>query len=350
MLTSFLVLFALRNLAVVTSYSFVSKATHHTTNNHKLTLQRHYGGVSLLLMDTSLSEAASQVEIGPPSSSSSSSVVAFASKGLSRSEGLSFIDDTLMPKREYLERIGLGRDAQGIGGAGSLEGPLSPSDPRLCKTYAEFPLSSMDQLTDLALQYLNMNLSPKDINDDNDQQMDNDKFTFIDIGSGCGRLVFYSALTRPSSWDIHGIEIAPLLHEQATLFLQKGVEDGVFFFDDKDENKDSNNIDKSRRATTKSLNLHVGAAEDHSNVLNRANLIFIYSTTFPAPDFSPELGAMVLDSTWSGLLHRYCENGCVVITTDRILDPVYGWELLDRLEVENPDVFGSIGYIQILRK
>eukprot|EP00549_Striatella_unipunctata_P017543 CAMPEP_0118708104 /NCGR_PEP_ID=MMETSP0800-20121206/21662_1 /TAXON_ID=210618 ORGANISM="Striatella unipunctata, Strain CCMP2910" /NCGR_SAMPLE_ID=MMETSP0800 /ASSEMBLY_ACC=CAM_ASM_000638 /LENGTH=53 /DNA_ID=CAMNT_0006611181 /DNA_START=14 /DNA_END=175 /DNA_ORIENTATION=+ len=36
--------------------------------------------------------------------------------------------------------------------------------------------------------------------------------------------------------------------------------------------------------------------------------------------------------------------------TDRILDPSYGWELKDRLDVPNPEVMGSTGYIQVLNK
>jgi len=262
------------------------------------------------------------------SSSASISAVAFPSKVLSREQAQDFIEQ-LMPTALYKKRVCWGRDAHGIDG-GSRDGPLKASDPRLTKSYAEFPLQSMDQLTDLALPYVKT-AEEKD-----------DTITFVDVGSGCGRLVFYSSLTRPT-WDVHGIEIADLLHEEATSFLNKGVESGVFSF---------SNEEAEEKGTTKvnSLSLHLGAAEEYSNLLRKADLILMYCTTFPATSFSPELGAMILDPMWSDLLKQHCENGCVVITTDRALDPAYGWELVERLDVENDDLFGSVGYIQILRK
>ena len=58
---------------------------------------------------------------------------------------------------------------------------------------------------------------------------------------------------------------------------------------------------------------------------------------------------MNLDRQWSELLANSCRKGCVVITTDRALDPQHGWELLDRLDVDNREVMGSTGYIQVLR-
>jgi hypothetical protein len=38
-----------------------------------------------------------------------------------------------------------------------------------------------------------------------------------------------------------------------------------------------------------------------------------------------------------------------MITTDRVLDPRHGWLFLDRLDVDNREVMGSTGYIQVLR-
>jgi hypothetical protein len=60
------------------------------------------------------------------------------------------VDENLMPRKEYSDRIGWGRDAQGIDGTTALKA----DDPRLSMTYAEFPLRSMDQLVDLGLLYL----------------------------------------------------------------------------------------------------------------------------------------------------------------------------------------------------
>ena len=72
---------------------------------------------------------------------------------------------------------------------------MMSDDPRLARTYAEFPLESLDLLLDRACTYL----SQDTVNID-------DPLTMVDIGSGLGRIVFYSALTRDSkkaNWEIH---------------------------------------------------------------------------------------------------------------------------------------------------
>eukprot|EP00980_Cylindrotheca_fusiformis_P015070 scaffold4157_cov136-Cylindrotheca_fusiformis.AAC.20 len=231
-----------------------------------------------------------------------------------------------MPKKLYSERVGLGRDAQGISG-GTV---LSPSDPRLSMTYAEFPLSSLDQLMDLGMEYMT-----------SAEAEESDPITCVDIGSGCGRVALYLALTRGSSdagrpWSVHGIEISDLLHEEATKYLQDAVNQNLFAF--------------SRSQQQNSVSLHLGAADKFRELLRQSECIFAYSTAFSAKSFSPQLGALILDPEWSDLLGRSCRNGCVAITTDRALDPAYGWELVDRLEVENPDVLGTAGYVHVLKQ
>lgn len=248
----------------------------------------------------------------------------FVPNNFSREKARDIIDTQLMPRKEYSERIGWGRDAQGLGGESKA---LNPSDPRLSMTYAEFPLESFDRLIDLGLQYLPQ--SPENY----------ERLSLVDIGSGCGRLVFYSAMTRKlqdQQWDVQGIEIATLLHERAYEYVHEGVRNALFSFHS-----------SVRPCNTLSLNL--GTVEDHSSILQTAHLVFAYSTAFPAKHFSPDLGALILDPEWSCLLSQSCSVGCVAITTDRALDPAYNWELVDRLDVENPEVFGTTGYIHILR-
>lgn len=239
---------------------------------------------------------------------------AFSVTPRSRDEGKTIMDDTLMPKKQYSNRIGLGRDAQGIGGGSALD----PNDPRLSMTYAEFPLDSLDELVDVGMKHLQK-----------------DQVNFVDIGSGCGRIALYLAMTR-QNWDVHGIEISKLLHEQATEYLEKAMEQNFF--------SDSTSVESG------SLALHLGPAAEFYHLLGQADCIFAYSTAFSAKSFSPELGALLLDPEWSNLLSESCKTGCVAITTDRALDPAYGWELVDRLDVENQEVFGSTGYIHILRR
>jgi hypothetical protein len=256
---------------------------------------------------------------------STSAISAFSTTTLSREQGQAILDEDLMPHKHYSERIGLGRDAHGIHG-GTL---LDPSDPRLSMTYAEFPLSSLDQLMDLGLKYLTPTVIEQ-----------KGSIMCVDIGSGCGRIALYLALTRGDSdgkiWNVHGIEISDLLHQEAMKYLQSAANKKLFTF---------STLEKGN-----SISFHLGAAEKFAGRLGQADCVFAYSTAFSAKSFSPELGALILDPEWSSLLSQSCKNGCVAITTDRALDPAYGWELVNRLDVENPEVFGTTGYVQVLRR
>ena len=59
---------------------------------------------------------------------------------------------------------------------------------------------------------------------------------------------------------------------------------------------------------------------------------------------------MILSPKWSKTLASTCHNRCVGVTTDRALNPDDGWILVDRMDVENPSVWGSTGYISVLEK
>ena len=235
----------------------------------------------------------------------------------SREEALHILDTVLLPKEEYGTRIGYGRDAQGIG-----REAVGGDDPRLALTYGEFPTHSMDQLLDCALQHMSS------------QTGRHNRISMIDLGSGCGRLVLYAALTR-ESWSVSGIEISDILHNQAQEATNRGVQAGLF---QTTPNRDA-----------PFCQLLLGPAEICQDVLSAADIIFAYSTVWQTNGFSEELGAMIMDRSWSGLLAGSCRKGCVVVTTDRALDPREGWQLLDRMDVDNREVFGSTGFIQVLR-
>lgn len=255
------------------------------------------------------------------------------SRRFSRAEAQWIVDQQLMPQQEYSERIGWGRDAQGLN---NNPGPLNPNDPRLSMTYAEFPLSSMDALVDLGFTFLPHH---KKLKGDSNTISKRNPVSMVDIGSGCGRLVFYSAMTRGSedqAWDIQGVEVAKLLHEKGLGFVQDGLSRKVFSVD-------------PTAANSNSLTLHHGAASEYVDLFKQADLVFAYSTAFSATSFSPELGALIMDPEWSEFLGEACSPGCVAITTDRALDPACGWELVDRREVENPDVFGTTGFVHVRR-
>ena len=245
---------------------------------------------------------------------------ASVSRVLTRQEGQDVMEGTILPSTQYGDRIEWGRDAQGL----ERSMAVTANDPRMFLTYGEFPLDSLDELLDLALPHVTTASGG---------------ICMLDVGSGCGRLALYAALTRGSSeqpWAVHGIEISPVLHDKAVQALSIGYQGGYFLGQDSSAHS--------------SILLHAGAAEEWKDVLAKANLVFAYSTAWPTSGFSEQWGAMIIGQQWSGLLSESCPTGCVVVTTDRALDPKYGWELVDRRDVDNREVMGSTGYVHILRR
>ena len=242
---------------------------------------------------------------------------------LSREEGLAVVNNCLLTLDEYWARVTAAKDAQGF----ALSTVILGDDPRLCFSYGEFPTQSTDALIDLALTHV----PPIE-----------GTVEMLDLGSGCGRLVCYFALTRGTleqPWSVQGVEISSTLTDIASRAVMTGMSQNLFIKNDDGTDMHGHNT----------LALHLGAAEDLADVISHADLIFAYCTTFKTDGFSEELGAMILDQQWSQLLANSCRKGCVVITTDRVLDPRHGWQLLDRLDVDNREVMGSTGYIQVLR-
>mmetsp|Transcript_14216 Transcript_14216/g.30857 ORF Transcript_14216/g.30857 Transcript_14216/m.30857 type:complete len:314 (+) Transcript_14216:172-1113(+) len=243
-------------------------------------------------------------------------------KKLSQQEAEDIIETCLFPSGEHTRRMNAGRDAQGLReGTSSV---VEAGDPRMQYTYGEFPLRSFDTLIDMSLDELQSRRGTIP-----------DSLRLVDLGSGCGRLVLYAALSR--GWNVNGIEIGRELHTVATNILSKGTADGYFT--------------SAQLPNEGVISLHLGAADTLTDVLGSADIIFAYSTVFPAAkDFNVEISALVLSPAWSEMLAKACRDECVVVTTDRALDPQFGWELVARREIENPEVFGSTGYVHILNK
>lgn len=244
---------------------------------------------------------------------------------LDREQGQTLMDTQILPANDYGSRIEVGRDAQGLKAASGVA--VSPNDPRMFLTYGEFPLPSLDELLDLALPYVSTATQG---------------IRMVDVGSGCGRLALYAALTRGTpqqTWTVHGIEISPVLHHEAVQALSKAMNGG--FVQDYQPNNS---------CPSSAILLHAGPAEDWKEVLQECNLVFAYSTAWPTSGFSQKWGAMIIGQEWSGLLASSCPNGCVAITTDRALDPQHGWDLVERFDVNNREVMGSTGYVHVLRR
>lgn len=248
----------------------------------------------------------------------------------SREQAACYLDQELMPIQDYGRRQTLGRDAQ------NLPDLVVGSDPALSFTYGEFPLESLDLLLDTAFS----SMHPVPAHDKNLN------VRVVDLGSGCGRLCFYMALTR-QNWDITGIEISKILHKEAKATMHVAQDKGWFVpirYDD-DEPVQSKQYQHNAATTASHLSFLQGAADEYQDAIRQADIIFCYSTAWESTGFSAETGAMILSEEWNELLSSACRDHCIVITTDRALDP-NRWQLLEKVDVTNSEVGGSTGYIQ----
>lgn len=303
------------------------------TSNQQLCKRRFVGVRHQCTQNTSTGTSS----VSPTSLKASSAETIWSARSiLGRKDAQSLLDGPkFLPSVDYGNRIVFGRQAAEKEHGGSEElGVMLSDDPRLARTYAEFPLESLDLLLDQAVRYL-----PEDVTSSGTS------LNMVDIGSGLGRIVLYSALTRgtndgnEANWEVRGIEISPSLHNKALELVQTGIDMDIF---EENENQEIN-----------SFLFHCGSATDGAGrkLLEDAHLVFSYSTAFKAKSFDPEVGAMILDTEeWSLPLSEVCPDGCVVVTTDRALNPNLGWKLIERIDVPNPEVLGTTGFIHVLEK
>lgn len=241
----------------------------------------------------------------------------------SRNDAALFIDNLLLPVTEKGHRIGLGSKADQLRDVKVLDS----KDPVLFESYGEFPIDSLDILLDRSESLL---LPGKK------------RTTVVDVGSGCGRLALYMALSR-HSWDVHGIEISPIYHNEAIQAATRAVQQGSLehIYPTTDRSIEESVLDNS------TLSLHCGPAQTLTDLLNCADLIFCYSTAFESAGFSEQVMTMLLGHDWTKVFSN-TKSESLCITTDKALDPCCGWVIVDRVDVPNPEVFGSTGYIQRL--
>jgi hypothetical protein len=296
---------------------------------------------------------------------------------IDRSKAQQITSEILCPPREERDRNNAGMQAFDTASDQYRGNVIENNDPRTQYTYGEFPFDSFDLLVDKALELMKQRRTGEGLGTNHH----GNKQVMVDLGSGCGRLVFYAALTRNSegsreekqlsdeesaTWDFHGVEIGSKLHSLAVNSLERGLDNGWFtnayceddsrskivfhngnallvedpYFPSATEDVESNN---NNAATNKSI----------QSLLSHTTLLFAYSTVWEtdiAQPFNPDLQAMILSPKWSQTLASLCPNGCIAVTTDRALNPQDGWRLLDSMEVENPSVWGSVGYISVLEK
>ena len=243
---------------------------------------------------------------------------------LSRKYARTVLEEHVLPATEYGRRIRLGRKNQTRNGKFLMHA----QDPRLFQTYGEFPLDSLDRLLDRALELCTKEESLL-------SKTHATPLTVVDLGSGCGRLALYMALTRPH-WDVHGMELSLDLHREALDAQERAIQGGWL----------QKQGDGFNNTTTSSLCLHHGAACEFPDLLQQADLIFCYSTAFESSGFSQETSSMLLSNDWNELVSSHCADS-IVITTDKSLDS--RWKILDRMDVPNPEVWESTGFIHQYR-
>ncbi|KAL3794056.1 hypothetical protein HJC23_008944 [Cyclotella cryptica] len=299
------------------------------------------------------------------------------------SQAQQILDAVICPSEEERDRATAGMQAFASSAEEYRGKAIKGDDPRNQYTYGEFPFDSFDVLVDRALELMEQQ---GDLSDGLTDEKGMRKNNMVDLGSGCGRLVLYAALTRNNAgseqrspdadesrtWDFHGVEIGSHLHSLAVRSLKRGVENGWFSF----HSTNVDVVDPAAVGARSKIEFHNGnallvddpyfpSAKDGKHgdnvttrtsiqsVLSQATLLFAYSTvweTDPSQPFNPELQAMILSPKWSQALASLCPRGCMAVTTDRALNPQDGWRFLEKMEVENPSVWGSVGYISVLEK
>jgi hypothetical protein len=336
---------------------------------------------------------------------SSSSLYTVTKKGAcrSRSEAAHLIDTVLLRSDYRGQRLQLtstlstttthnGDESASVSATVVAGMAVAGNDPRLFDTYGEFPLTSLDILLDRALELwtTTMTTVPTVSEDAGLQSAAQQRCTVIDLGSGCGRLALYLALSRSCSrddngdssngggdpnttWNVHGIEQSTALHQEALRAADLASDLGHFqkhlsaarsrydatatildaYTPEMSISSNNNKLLYTRDETC--LELHLGSAADSISLLQQADIIFCYSTAFASSGFSPDASALILGQEWNDWLvaaaadNRSRSNRpCLVITTDKALDPRFGWKILDRITVPNPEVWESTGYIHQL--
>jgi Histone methylation protein DOT1 len=157
---------------------------------------------------------------------------------------------------------------------------------------------------------------------------------FIDLGSGVGRCTLAAALLKPSWRLCRGIELLPKLTEFAALVHGDIVNDIV----DGSSSSNSSSSSSSSRAMA-ACDFVTGDVMAADLSLEQFNLCFAYSTMWPAE------GAGLFMQSLSRNLARTLRASAVVITTDKRLCVIDGFELIAVHEGPNRETGGSTAYV-----
>jgi Histone methylation protein DOT1 len=156
--------------------------------------------------------------------------------------------------------------------------------------------------------------------------------TFIDLGSGVGRCTLAAALLKPAWRLCRGVELLPKLTEFAALVH------GDIVNDSSSHDSSSSSSSSSSRAMAP-CDFVTGDVMAPDFCLKQFNLCFAYSTMWPAE------GAGLFMQSLSRNLARTLRAGAVVITTDKRLCVIDGFELIAVHEGPNRETGGSTAYV-----
>uniref|UniRef100_A0A7S2YAQ3 Histone-lysine N-methyltransferase, H3 lysine-79 specific n=1 Tax=Entomoneis paludosa TaxID=265537 RepID=A0A7S2YAQ3_9STRA len=145
--------------------------------------------------------------------------------------------------------------------------------------------------------------------------------TFVDIGSGTGRLVFAAAALHPSWGMSRGIELLPGIHE-AAVEIQQNLTENI----GENETTPVLTTEDNQQLPLAPIEFVCGSFDDPYVYFGDADIIFLFSTCLPKEGLE----------SFAEAVGRQCKPGTIVITTDYML-PLEG----EVAPVEKDDRFSS---------
>ena len=281
---------------------------------------------------------------------------------LPRPNAMNLIDTIVLPTTEKGYRMNL--NSQDI-----------VSDDRIdvdSSTYGEFSLTSLDIILDrITQEIINVNDAMDSNTDTGAAKGQNKPLKIIDIGSGCGRLVLYMAITQQQRLRqycdqivVMGIEQSNALHDESIRATERLLQQFTIINNSKNGNNSTTQMQQEQaeglHCTNTEIRLYCGSAQDFMNEIHTADIIICYSTAFSSGHFLPSISALLLSEEWNTILTpptvvsstdplTLSSKMLYCVTMDKALDPSRGWIMMDRITVPNPEIgVDSMAFLQQL--
>ena len=230
-------------------------------------------------------------------------------------------------------------------------------------TYGEFSLTSLDVILDRIAQEFFIPGTEDSIETNATRKRPlKGSFKIIDIGSGCGRLVLYMAITQKRLEQYYcdtvvltGIEQSKALHDESIRATERLLQYNNSVNEHFNVEQEHNNVE----CTKSEIRLYCGSANEFLNEIHTADIIICYSTAFSSGEFLPSISALLLSPEWNTILTpplppqqqhpavALKKSTLYCVTMEKALDPNRGWIMVDRINVPNPEIgVESIAFIQ----